>query len=880
MGDSGTNINFTVVDAATEERSPVYSINDWDPPQEIELDGGKGWSRAGVISVPASIVEPAAVLVQKIDTNPLDGASVDYITQVDLTSPQSGLSKFPVHSWVSSNHGERGFYAGTFLPKDTPPHLQDEREAELKALRGDGGPASELRTYNYMTYNDLGPARPTLGGNTTLPYPRRTATKAPGKENLPYDEQFTFAKQTGFKGDGLAAIATAFTQKEAAAAGVEPSWFNVLPLAAVGLAKMKLGVTTKPPEFKRFEDVKTLYKPTDNVLADADAETLNQVTAQKQVGPLKAAAKGKTFEQQQKEAAQGKIPEGSIKDYFKRAVGQLLKQSEGNVLDINELLAYRLPKIEAGRPGMWATDLEFGRQVLAGMNPCVFEVLKELPAARGSAIGPQHVDDDLKKLDPQGRTMAQLVAAAAAGEKPQLFIIDYWILNVFWGETQGRKDRCEHVGRVVLYLQKKDGRDVGMVPIAIELAHRGNINGNGGVVYSRAALMADKKQQVLWGLAKAAFKSVDSGWHQLVSHWLRCHACTEPFLIALRRNISIMHPVAKLMIPHFRYTLNINSNARESLINENGTIETAFTPGAYAIRLSSAAYSLWRFKNQALPTELKSRGVLSSDGKLLLDDYPYAQDGLDVWNAYMDYFGAYLKLYYKSDADVLGDTELQAWWNEVKDVAHGDIGAVVRAKSNGKSPAAVKAAAEEEIWGFAGPIPSVEKLTWVLTTIAWIASGHHAAVNFGQYDISGLMLNVSPTIRRPVPNPGDVGNPAYKALVDKSGDAQEGELLTYVADFTSAVQVMTTVQLLSSHADDEQTLDEPNTMITDPEAVLLNQSFMNRMTALEMTFLNRNRDPRNWTRVRGKAEALEYTLLYPSSKPGVTMRGVPYSVSI
>ena len=53
-----------------------------------------------------------------------------------------------------------------------------------------------------------------------------------------------------------------------------------------------------------------------------------------------------------------------------------------------------------------------------------------------------------------------------------------------------------------------------------------------------------------------------------------------------------------------------------------------------------------------------------------------------------------------------------------------------------------------------------------------------------------------------------------QALVDKSGDAQEGELLTYVADFTGTVRVMTTVQLLSSHADDEQTLDEPNTMIT------------------------------------------------------------------
>ena len=55
-------------------------------------------------------------------------------------------------------------------------------------MQGGGGAASELRTYDYMTYNDLGPNRPTLGGNTTLPYPRRNATKAPGKDNLPYGE--------------------------------------------------------------------------------------------------------------------------------------------------------------------------------------------------------------------------------------------------------------------------------------------------------------------------------------------------------------------------------------------------------------------------------------------------------------------------------------------------------------------------------------------------------------------------------------------------------------------------------------------------------------------------------------------------------------------
>lgn len=35
----------------------------------------------------------------------------------------------------------------------------------------------------------------------------------------------------------------------------------------------------------------------------------------------------------------------------------------------------------------------------------------------------------------------------------------------------------------------------------------------------------------------------------------------------------------------------------------------------------------------------------------------------------------------------------------------------------------------------------------VLTTIAWTTSAHHAAVNFGQYDFSSLLLNVSALVR-------------------------------------------------------------------------------------------------------------------------------------
>ena len=47
-------------------------------------------------------------------------------------------------------------------------------------------------------------------------------------------------------------------------------------------------------------------------------------------------------------------------------------------------------------------------------------------------------------------------------------------------------------------------------------------------------------------------------------------------------------------------------------------------------------------------------------------DYPLADDGLDFWYALEAYFSEYLRLYYKSDADVAADGELQRFWAECK----------------------------------------------------------------------------------------------------------------------------------------------------------------------------------------------------------------------
>lgn len=89
---------------------------------------------------------------------------------------------------------------------------------------------------------------------------------------------------------------------------------------------------------------------------------------------------------------------------------------------------------------------------------------------------------------------------------------------------------------------------------------------------------------------------------------LRTHCVTEPYIIATNRQLSVMHPIYRLLHPHFRYTIEINALARESLINADGIIENAFTPGKYSMELCAIAYDLeWRFDHQALPADLISR---------------------------------------------------------------------------------------------------------------------------------------------------------------------------------------------------------------------------------------------------------------------------------
>ncbi|KAA8519794.1 hypothetical protein F0562_014116 [Nyssa sinensis] len=119
----------------------------------------------------------------------------------------------------------------------------------------------------------------------------------------------------------------------------------------------------------------------------------------------------------------------------------------------------------------------------------------------------------------------------------------------------------------------------------------------------------------------------------------------EPFIIAAHRQLSAMHPIFKLLDPHMRYTLEMNALARESLISAGGVIERV-----------------------AVPDPTHAHGL-----RLLIEDYPYANDGLLIWSAIESLVQTYVNFYYPEASLIQTDMELQAWYNESINVGHADI---------------------------------------------------------------------------------------------------------------------------------------------------------------------------------------------------------------
>ncbi|XP_059627324.1 linoleate 13S-lipoxygenase 2-1, chloroplastic-like [Cornus florida] len=506
----------------------------------------------------------------------------------------------------------------------------------------------------------------------------------------------------------------------------------------------------------------------------------------------------------------------------------------------------------------WLRGNEFSRQILAGVNPCTIELVTEWPLKSKldpNVYGPPEsaITKELVEQDIGG-----FMKLEEALEKKRLFRLDYHdLLLPYVNKVRGLSPSYKTTlyGSRTLFFLTTDGT---LRPLAIELTRPPE----DGKPQWKQVFTPDWTATGcwLWRLAKVHVLAHDSGVHQLISHWLRTHCCVEPYIIATYRQLSAMHPIYRILRPHLRYTMKLNALARQLLNSAEGLIESSFSPGKYAMELSSVVYDQqWRFDLQALPADLISRGMAVEDEKsphglkLAIEDYPFANDGLLLWDAIEHWVTEYVSYYYPNGSPDLveSDQELQAWWTEIRTVGHGN---------------------KKEGWP---ELKTTKDLIGILTTMIWVATGHHAAVNFGQFDYAGYFPN-RPTIARENMPTEEPTKEQWEAFL-KNPQA------TFMMCFPSpdqALKIMGILNVLSNHSPDEEYIGEKMeaAWIEEPDIKKAFERFNGKLKKIESIIDSRNTDFN--LKNRSGAGVVPYELLKPFSESGVTGKGVPNSISI
>ena len=337
-------------------------------------------------------------------------------------------------------------------------------------------------------------------------------------------------------------------------------------------------------------------------------------------------------------------------------------------------------------------DETFAYMRVAGPNPLIIERMTKpnpkFPVTEEQYKSVMGDDDSLEVALGEGRVYIAdyaILAGAIDGTFPEYQKYLYAPLAMF--AVPKGTDNNRMLKPVAIQCQQKPGPDNPIV------TPKGNPNS--------------------WMFAKTVVQIADGNFHEAVSHLARTHLFIEPFVIATHRQLSDTHPLSVLLRPHFEGTLFINFGAQDSLIAKKGGVNTLLAASIDCSRIFTVTgLKTYPFNEQMLRAQLERRGVLDTSK---LPVYPYRDDALLLWDAIYEWVSGYLKIYYKSDLDVQGDTELQAWGADVIGFKGG--------RANG--------------FGYegTGSITTLSYLIEATTLIIFTASAQHAAVNFPQKDI-------------------------------------------------------------------------------------------------------------------------------------------------
>uniref|UniRef100_A0A674A070 Hydroperoxide isomerase ALOXE3-like n=1 Tax=Salmo trutta TaxID=8032 RepID=A0A674A070_SALTR len=366
----------------------------------------------------------------------------------------------------------------------------------------------------------------------------------------------------------------------------------------------------------------------------------------------------------------------------------------------------------------WKEDEFFGYQLLNGLNPMMIHRCSKLPENFP-------VTEDMVKASLFGKNLEAEI------QKGNIFLVDYKRLHGVTANVIHGKQHFLAAPLCLLYVTPEDK----LIPIAIQLKQE---PGEDNPIF----LPTDSEYD--WLLAKIFVRSADFAEHELNFHLLRTHLLAEVFAVSTLRNLPMVHPLYKLLISHFRYTLQINTLARQTLVSENGVI-TEVLPIPF-LSVASLTYS-----SLCMPEDIIARGLES------IPNFFYREDGLKLWAIVHRFVQKMIGHYYTCDSDVQKDCELQNW---IKDIFfHGFLS-----------------------------FSSVTELVKFLTMVIFTVSVQHAAVSNGQFDFGGWMPNFPISLQQPPPT--------------TKGQCTESTMLKTFPDISTTVHGMAVLYLLSTQSTD------------------------------------------------------------------------------
>ena len=240
---------------------------------------------------------------------------------------------------------------------------------------------------------------------------------------------------------------------------------------------------------------------------------------------------------------------------YKEVASRLRDHDDCIWLDDVDIVDEDMNPLEDPSTTHWTHDVEFGRQMLNGINPGIIERCRRLPENFTLT------NSDVEGLLNKGRTLDGEM------KRGHIYIIDHRILQ---GISTGiyppnAKDGVPLELAVPICLLYHDTFMNELRPIAIQLQQ---FSDDSPIPIWTPNDYNPSENVYDWLLAKMWFRHADLQVHQMKSHLSYTHLLVEPIAIATFRCLPPVHPIHKLLRGHLQFVVAINVIGRNSLIGK------------------------------------------------------------------------------------------------------------------------------------------------------------------------------------------------------------------------------------------------------------------------------------------------------------------------